>query len=123
MRVLYFLLWPIMVVISLFGGLIIGLMGITIGHFQDMVLDIRREYIEYTKYYALKKRKHQEALLRHTNVSFFEIEMEDPKPLPMPIALVLKVYLDIMLYPFVVLRYIYIAPWRLYCALNKCMKR
>lgn len=123
MKGLYYLLWPMMAVISLFGGLMMGLLGITIGHFQDLILDIRREFVEYTKYYALKKKKHQEALLRQTRISFSEIEMQDPKPLPMPVAIVLKLYLDLFLYPFVVLRYIFVAPGRLYRVLDKLIKK
>lgn len=82
MKFRYYVLWPVMVAISLIGGMILGVIGITIGHFQDMISDIRREYVEYTKHYNFKKAQYHETLFTHANRSIYATD--DPKPAPMP---------------------------------------
>ena len=88
MKIIYYALWPIMVFVSLFGGMIVGLIGITIGHFQDLRQELRRYQVE----------KKKDALIG---------------------GFLLMTYLSIVLYPLVVLRYVFAAPGRVYAYLEK----
>ncbi|MDD5456663.1 MAG: response regulator [Candidatus Margulisbacteria bacterium] len=125
MKILNYIIQPVIFVIAVPCGIITSWVGVTVAVFEDIILTIKKEYVEHTKYPEWSKKQlaihknSREKSLKELVYADENILNEDLKLPPLPLSILMGILSSIAAYPIYLFMAVIYSPMKMHHLINE----